>query len=666
MSRHSYRPEIDGLRAIAVTAVILSHMGDPFSYYLGGGFIGVDVFFVISGFLITSIIFREMHAGTFTFHNFYERRAWRILPALILVTLVSALFAWELMSPEQLTRYSQSLVGIGLFASNIYFWLTSGYFATSSEELPMIHTWSLAVEEQFYVFFPLLLCFLWRRARVMTGLTVALIIGLVLAEVMGRFAPSAAFYLVVSRAWELLAGSLAGYFVARYGLPDGTSGPPVWQILGTYRTVLGWVGALGLAVSLAFYTGDFVTPGLLFIVPVGSAVLLLVCVHKDGLLCRVLAVKPMVAIGLISYSMYLWHQPVFAFLRIAYLDYPSPWIMTCAGFGVVLLAWLSWALVEQPFRKKKLHLLHAVIVLGGLMITITGIGLAGHIQNGFGPQRFDPVILAAFDAAAHSPDRDKCHNLPPYAACQYNIHALPMVTVLGDSHAVELTYSLAKTLKDYGYGVTHLSRSGCPPALTFETNVNGCANWITSAIDALENSPPATIILIYRHAFYLSGSNYRADITYPALPDTPHHIQSSNTADANRSTYWSSFQTMVMRLLSARHNVIVVQPFPEISRPITSYLLRSEYDVETSSIISTSRAYYEARTADIREKLITLAENRNSIELFDPVPVFCDAQYCYAMRDGIPLYFDDNHPSVMGTDIITENLISIILNFYKD
>ena len=138
---HKYRPEVDGLRTIAVSAVIVSHMGDPFSHYLKGGFIGVDIFFVISGFLITGILYREMKADNFSFRNFYERRAWRILPALILVTLVSIPFAWALMSPEQLTKFSESLVGIGLFASNIYFWLTSGYFATASEELPMIHIW---------------------------------------------------------------------------------------------------------------------------------------------------------------------------------------------------------------------------------------------------------------------------------------------------------------------------------------------------------------------------------------------------------------------------------------------------------------------------------------------------------------------------------------------
>lgn len=659
--KRNYRPEVDGLRAIAVSAVILSHMGHPFSHFLTGGFIGVDVFFVISGFLITGILYREMRADSFTFRKFYERRVWRILPALILVTLVSIPFAWVLMSPEQLTKFGQSLVGIGLFSSNIYFWLTSGYFAAASEELPMIHTWSLAVEEQFYVFFPILFIFLWRRDRIVIGLGGALILGLVLAEAMGRVVPSAGFYLVVSRAWELLAGSLAGYFLARYGFPDGASGPAVWRFFGKYRTALGWVGALGLAFSLTSYNGGFVTPGFLFIVPVGSAVLLLTCVHSKGLLYRALSAKPMVGIGLISYSMYLWHQPIFAFLRISHLDYPPSWVMICAVFIVILLAWLSWALVEQPFRKKKLGLGYAVIGLGGLMVGITGFGLAGHVQGGFGAQRFDPVLSAAFDAVVASPDRKKCHSLSPEAACHYNVDASRTVVVLGDSHGVELTYSLAKNGETHDYSVTHLTRSGCPPALMFETDVNGCSEWTASAIGALENIPPATVILTYRHASYLFGLNERQHITYPALPDTPASIQSGTTADAKRAAYWSSFQTMVTRLLSAGHNVVLMQPFPEISRPITSYLLNSEYNAETSSIISVPRTYYDARTENIRQHLVALAMTQDRVEVFDPTPVFCDAENCYAMRDGVPLYFDDDHPSVTGADLVAAGVASSLL-----
>ena len=655
MSQH-YRREIDGLRAIAVSAVIVSHMGYPFAQYLPGGFIGVDIFFVISGFLITGILYRELQADRFSFWDFYDRRARRILPALLLVCVVSFPFAWVLMSPQQFAAFSQSLVSIGLFASNFYFWLTSDYFAPSAEEMAMLHTWSLAVEEQFYVFFPLVFLALWRRGRMVVGLSLGLLVSLALAELWGRLAPQAGFYLVLTRAWELLAGSLAGYCVARYGLPDGQVGPALWRGIGKFRGLLGGLAALGLGVSLVFYHHDLVVPGLLFVLPVGSTVLLLICVYGSGGLLRVLASGPMVAVGLISYSMYLWHQPVFALLRLSQLSVPSAGQMLLALAAVVGLAWLSWAFVEQPFRRIRSR---RQVAFGGLvaaMAVLVGVGLAGHLRDGFPEARFAASTLQSLQAARQSPLRGACHDKSPQDACHYNSEFPARVTVLGDSHAVELAYALSETMADHQIGTVHLTGSGCPPALTFPTNRGGCSNWLEGSVALLEAAQPGVVVLSYRHAAYLYGRNEIAKPPYPALPDASYRIDIKGASEAEkRAAYWASVKALVDRLRAAGHQIVLLVPPPEIVFPIERYVLRRA--AEGLDIASVPRAYYEARIGPVRDSLEKIAAARPGVALRDPADVFCDADTCYAMRAGTPLYYDDDHPSLPGAELIVEAVL---------
>ncbi len=638
-------------------------MGSPFSHFLKGGFIGVDIFFVISGFLITSIISNEVSSGTFSFRGFYYRRAWRILPALIFVTLISIPFAWILLSPDRLAVFSQSLVGIGLFVSNVYFWLTSGYFSPAAEEQIMIHTWSLAVEEQYYIVFPLLFLMLWRRNKVFLGVSITLVMSLALAEFLGRVAPSAAFYFVFSRVWELLVGSLAGYYAFRYGLPDGRNGSYLWKVIGRNRNILGWFAAAGLIFSLIFYSSTLVIPGIMFLLPVGCAALLLICVYKDGLLYSALSARPMVGIGLISYSLYLFHQPVFAFLRVSQLDYPTLWQMLCALLAVVFLAWFSWAFVEQPFRKVKVNIWKTFLGLGGVVVGIVGLGLFGHLKEGFPSQRFNPVTVAAFESAVASPDRDRCHNRSPEGACHYNDETNATVFVVGDSHAVELAYGLSEPLSQQSIGTVHLSRSGCPPALTFETDVAGCSAWTEAVVEHLKNSSPGVVVFVYRHASYLFGVNDREKIKYPNLPNKPNNIQSGSSDDEKRRSYWASLEKMIELTRDAGHKVIVVQPFPEISRPIEAYLLHdaaSASGSKTYTLPSVSRDYYIARSGKVRDRIDDFASKTDNVYVSDPMPVFCDEDTCYAVRDGVSLYFDDDHPSVAASTLFARNLLSDI------
>ncbi len=296
-----YRAEIDGLRALAVVPVILFHAGfEVFS----GGFVGVDVFFVISGYLITTILIEDMENDRFSIINFYERRARRILPALFFVMLVCLPFAWMWMLPDRMKDFSQSIVAVNLFASNILFWLESGYFGAASENKPLLHTWSLAVEEQYYVLFPIFLFVAWRfgKNRVFWMIIVFAAISLALSEWAWRNEPSANFYLAPTRAWELLAGSIAAFVAHKSGVKANNA--------------LSLLGLAAILFAIFAYDKNTPFPSVYALVPVVGVVLLVLFSGKETLTAKLLSTKLFVGIGLISYSAYLWHQPIFAFIRV--------------------------------------------------------------------------------------------------------------------------------------------------------------------------------------------------------------------------------------------------------------------------------------------------------------------------------------------------------------
>jgi len=372
-----YRREIDGLRAVAVLPVIIFHAGfEVFS----GGYVGVDVFFVISGYLITSILIGELERGEFSVARFYERRARRILPALFFVMLACLPFAYFWMLPSQLKDFGQSIVAVVFSASNILFWQEEGYFSASAELKPLLHTWSLAVEEQYYLLFPLLLLLLWRlgRSRVFWIVLSIAILSLLLSEWGWRNEPSANFYLAPSRAWELLGGSICAFLTM--GREQRTSNP------------LSAAGLLLIVFSIFYYDASTPFPSLYALAPVGGTMLIILFAGKTTWVSRLLSTAPFVGIGLISYSAYLWHQPLFAFARLRSVAQPSQLLMAGLAVIAMLLAWGTWRFVEQPFRKGAKSVLvsqrsvfAASAAVGAVFIAL---GVTAHIGKGF-EWRFD-------------------------------------------------------------------------------------------------------------------------------------------------------------------------------------------------------------------------------------------------------------------------------------
>jgi len=371
-----YRAEVDGLRALAVLPVMLFHAGFT---TLSGGFVGVDIFFVISGYLITSIIYREIEADNFSFVNFYERRARRILPALYFVLIVCLPMSWLFLIPQDFVEFSESLIGVIVFASNIVFWSQTDYFSPSSEYIPLLHTWSLAVEEQYYIFFPMLLLFIYRRfpKGVFWLLSTLFVMSIALSHWGALYKPSAAYFLLPTRLWELLMGSLIALSL-RYHLFELTSNNK------RIHSLLSAFGLFLIIFSLFLIDGDTPFPSLWTLIPTGGAALIIIFTHEGTLIHRILSGKLLVAIGLVSYSAYLWHQPVYAFFRHQYIVEQSAVGMAVAFILSFILAVFSWRYVESPFRNKEKisrRKLLLTSILGSLFLLT--MGWLGIKNNGF-------------------------------------------------------------------------------------------------------------------------------------------------------------------------------------------------------------------------------------------------------------------------------------------
>ncbi|MFO1217407.1 MAG: acyltransferase [Burkholderiaceae bacterium] len=371
-----YRPEIDGLRALAVLPVLFFHAGfDAFR----GGFVGVDVFFVISGYLITSIIVNDCAAGKFSIPTFYERRARRILPALFVVIAVSSLFAWLWMLPVETQAFTRSVLAAVGFLPNLYFWSTTNYFATAAEELPLLHTWSLGVEEQFYVLFPLMIWVLWRagvRALLLSTLFLALV-SFGLSEWAWRSGKlSSNFFFPVTRAWELMIG--AAVALAWRIRPIHEWLPRAWC------NVLSLIGLVSITCAVALFNRYTPMPSVYALVPTLGTALVIASAQQGTLAHRVLSHRTLVGIGLISYSAYLWHQPLFAFARIRITSGVRWPLFVALILSSLALAYMTWRFVESPFRtafRVSRATLIKVSLTGALLFLC--IGLASERTRGF-------------------------------------------------------------------------------------------------------------------------------------------------------------------------------------------------------------------------------------------------------------------------------------------
>jgi peptidoglycan/LPS O-acetylase OafA/YrhL len=438
-----YRREIDGLRALAVIPVILFHAG--FQVF-SGGFVGVDIFFVISGYLITSIIVNEKSIGDFSFLGFYDRRVRRILPALYFVMFSSLPFAAYLMLPGELKEFSESVIAATGFASNVFFWKTSGYFGGAAELKPLLHTWSLAVEEQYYIIFPLLLSAVWGigRKKVVLVFIVIALLSLATAQWGVINKPSATFFLLPTRSFELLIGAVVALYLntKKYHISNASSQVTTSQLASA-------VGGGLIVFSLLFFDKDTPFPSVYALVPTAGAALIICFASPITVVGKILSSRLFVGVGLISYSAYLWHQPLFAFTRIAYGTALSNSVLILLCLFTLVLAYFTWKYVEVPFRdRSKYDRLTAFKYAGIGGFCFLAIGFFGSSSNGLLFRYSDGDIHLA---SIHFPTLGK------YVDARFNERMMKgfdqndvrkKILVIGDSYSQDLVNAVFETDAD--------------------------------------------------------------------------------------------------------------------------------------------------------------------------------------------------------------------------
>jgi peptidoglycan/LPS O-acetylase OafA/YrhL len=626
-----YRPEIDGLRAVAIVPVILFHAGIDF---FEGGFVGVDVFFVISGYLITSIILAELKEKRFSFSKFYERRARRIFPALFFVMAISVPFAVFLFEPVELMGFWKSFVSATLFASNFFFWTDTGYFGGVAELKPLLHTWSLAVEEQYYLLFPLFMVFAWhlRLQAIVVFLAVIFCISLAAAQWGAIYKPTAAFYLLPTRGWEILAGAFSAIWLSSHAIRSSN--------------VLGGVGLSLIVISILTFDGSFGFPGLYATVPVLGTVLIILAATPVTLVGRLLSSTTIVWMGNISFSLYLWHQPILAFLRHEF-GYSLRVIIVI--FAVVLtfvLSWITWKYVERPFRDRSflngwsIGLLSVLLI--GLFVTIGGIGIFNHGATYWISSNQRDMLASAIP----SPKRGDCHTggaqyLKPQDACVYNGKPATWA-IFGDSHAVELAYGFGEVLKPSQIGVAHFSYSGCKPAWHNDNEPKSCKNWTEEVVEYIaKHQTIQNVVISYRLNEALFGSHLGV---WPKIPNS--------TDEVTRGKRWTALLGTINRFERSGKNVILVLQAPETPMDVQNLIVGTP--VEGDAVKGVSADWWERRSDFVRSSLSQLPDD---VTVFDPASVFCADESCYAVKSGTALYFDNNHMSVEGAQLIATEII---------
>lgn len=649
-----YRSDIDGLRTVAVLPVLFFHAG--FSMF-SGGYVGVDIFFVISGFLITKILLTELEEDRFSIIQFYQRRARRILPALFAMIFFSTLCAFFIIPPQLFREYGQSLVSVGAFVSNIFFYLETGYFGFDAEKMPLLHTWSLAVEEQFYIFVPPLLYFLFRYGTLKLGITVLLLsfASLIWSQyLLQENQQGSSFFLIMSRAWELFAGSL----VAIYKLDK----KPIKLITSQF---LSFLGILFIMCSILVYDHHTVFPGLAALLPVIGTFLIISFCRPGTAVFTILSLQPIVWIGLISYSLYLVHQPVFALSRFLFVSEPSALFFSGLILLCFVLAYLSYKYVEQPFRHKGKFDDQFIMVSGAVgCATIIAIGLFIHVLQGL-PQRYSNQALQT--TIQPSPLRAKCHQegstySNPADACQIAGPQSQSWAVLADSHGVEFSYELGQRLRERQTGLTQYTLSACPPALLHKLRMPGCSDWQNQAVQLIvSNSEINTVVLIFRNSAFLAGKNIKH---YPEIPDEDRSFEfeidgAEYTKEQSYQMYWENVQHLTDTLLNAGKRVVMIEPLPELPLDIRQLIFPKELFSESYHLPlenTTPLSFYNERNKFILSKLATLPENEN-LFIFSPLPVFCNEYFCSAVKNEKSLYFDKDHPSLYGAGLLADYIL---------
>ncbi|OWP51514.1 acyltransferase [Pseudomonas nitroreducens] len=631
-SAGNFRYDINGLRAWAVVAVVLYHFG--FSCF-SGGFVGVDVFFVISGYLMTGIILGALAAPSgFSFWSFYLARARRILPALLMLCAVLLALGWFLLLPSDYQRLGKHVWGSVLFTSNRMFMKEAGYFDVASHDKWLLHTWSLSVEWQFYLLFPVLLVAAWRwfggRRWLLPLLGALALASLGYCLVLALKAPSKAFYFFPARAWELLAGGVVFLIQSR------------WQPSSRQSI---WIERTGMALiigALLLITPQIRWPGLPSLIPVGGAALVLLA-RRDRALLTANALAQW--LGTRSYSIYLWHWPLVVALTYFELSM-QPLAVAAALLLTLLLGHLSYHWIEQP-SGRRLGQLRPLVATALVVIAVVIVaGPAKVIRNAeFAHRLPEAVQRVAAERDNHNPRLGECD---ARTQCQYG-GPNPRAIVLGDSHGQAIVNAIVASLPEPDDGVLFIGTSGCP--IIFGAQLDSpkqeVCQKILSRLQQTQASllPGTPVIVISRTSYYVFGGlEGEADVT-------PHKPVLYFTKPQDRPSEWLLKQyrehyVETACALAANHPLYLVRPTPEMGVRVPEAMgLALLFKRERKLFVS--REAYQQRHAFVSQ-VQDVASKQCGARILDPSPYLCDDQQCSASHKGRPMYYDDDHLSEFG------------------
>ena len=644
-SRTDFRSDINGLRAWAVVAVVLYHFGVP---GIRGGFVGVDVFFVISGFLMTGIITNSLDRSSwsgksFFLLGFYLARARRIVPALAVLCAVLLALGWFVMPTPDYRQLGQHAATALAFLSNVKFWREAGYFDATSHEKWLLHTWSLSVEWQFYLILPLVLVLLWRLwpgRRAMAGwLVVGFVASLVLSIVVTPLRPAAAFYLLPTRAWEMLAGGLV--FLLADRLP----------LVAIWRRVLELAGFALILGSSAFIDPAAQWPGWLALLPVLGATLVLTAARQGSLWTGTRVAQ---WLGNASYSIYLWHWPVVVGLAYAeWLDEPPA---VLAGLlASLLLGYVSYRWVEQPSRQRLVEWpwKPSMAALAGItsMVAVAGAGV--YMKNGVA-DRMDPRIDAIFaEANNKNPRMAECHvaALSKVPECTYGGPQLGVI-VIGDSHAASLVRSVEKSLTSQQH-VLDWTYNSCPTlqGVRFKDPKYGdhCGEFVGQAIEKSKSVVDAPLLIINRTSSYLHGPNEfgrEAELGKVMIYfDRPYE-----RLEFEFLSQWRKALVDTACEFAKTRTVYMMRPIPELRSDVPRTMGRAALQ-GLNRRVSISMDEYHARHL-LTWEAQDAARAQCGIHILDPLPYLCSDGRCWGDKDGLPLYYDDDHLSERGAALL--------------
>ena len=662
----AYRPDIDGLRALAVLLVVAFHAAPSRA---PGGFIGVDVFFTISGYLITGIILRELDSSRFSLLRFYSRRCRRLVPALAVVLAATWVLGWFALSPDDFSALGRHLVAGATFTSNIVLWQETGYFDVAAELKPLLHLWSLGVEEHFYLFWPPLVVFAVKRRLSLAAITLLLAVASFSLNIwVVTDHPAATFYLLPTRFWELAIGAALAWLavgatgpfgrrVARFVLGDTTRsrGEAVLRSATATLALLMIIGSAFVQPPSREY------PGWLALVPTLATLLLIALGPVAWPSRRLLSNSVVVTLGLCSYPLYLWHWPLLSLAQIVDDGPPDRYVRLAIAAAAVPLAWLTWTLVERPIqarafpldsrRNMRVCLGVAVFALGLVVaigwVTLESDGLDVGLRRHLALQR-----AASFET--YRVRYPECAGpLEPAKSlyfCRTSRSGNPTAAVFGDSHADHLFPGLAAASSADGANWLLIGQPGCPPlsGVRIGKAGNTCAEATALALGLLSSSPSIeTVLLASLGSFYFSEH---------AVPMAPLAAESSTSSQ--KDLFREGYSQTISLLERKGKSVALVIDVPGLSFMPNTCRPGPLFRRTIQEPCAVPRDTIDAREADYRDLIQQLVGRYPRLRVFDPRQYLCDARLCYVMRDGRLLYRDTNHLSLAGSEYLAGHLLS--------